>query len=293
MNKRECIELINDFVDDWLYGDINYLHEFDLSEIKDDEKYGMIDSNLTESDPDNTVIANAIYTVVWDEIIPDLSFDNLGSGKKYRGETLNSYNTLFGKPKEIYYEGKPVGLSFMNYTSFESIKIENEKLSMRVCEFYERYHNIGNMMPLPNKSIITNGANTLNSYKGVGVWHDYCDIFLVDLHKVLIKDSNSDEGIDEKLKQLVNVNNNFFNNYHGKDGFEKFINDFYLDCYYDSESSSIKNLFSPHEFHWSLQMKKMGEDEYFNTVIPYIETCDKIIEYRCNCIINKLKQVLY
>ena len=91
MNRVDCIKLIRSFIDEKLDGNIENFLNYDLDQLENDEKYGGFD-------PDNSKIANAIYVVLWGDKIPDLNYDALGTS--YRGDILNSFNTLMGRSTE-------------------------------------------------------------------------------------------------------------------------------------------------------------------------------------------------
>lgn len=48
-------------------------------------------------DCDNTRLARAIYVLLWGgegNIFPKLTMENVGTGKEFRGDTMNSFNTV-------------------------------------------------------------------------------------------------------------------------------------------------------------------------------------------------------
>lgn len=62
----DCIDIIKCFVTEKLNGDIEALLTFDLNTLKFDKVYGKA-SGASMFDPDNTIIARAIYNVVFKE----------------------------------------------------------------------------------------------------------------------------------------------------------------------------------------------------------------------------------
>ena len=91
MNPKE---LVAQFVEEKLEGDINRLATFPLGNLRNDKVYGCPGRNF---DSDDTELMRAIYCLVFGEVWKNLSMDNLGDGK-LRGDTLNTYNTLFSQP---------------------------------------------------------------------------------------------------------------------------------------------------------------------------------------------------
>ena len=95
------IELINSFVAEKLDGDIQRLADFPLGSLRSDKVYGCPNRNF---DSDDTELMRAIYCVVFGDTWENISMDNLGDGR-LRGDTLNTYNTLFSAPwKERFTE---------------------------------------------------------------------------------------------------------------------------------------------------------------------------------------------
>ena len=90
---KESFRILRGFVEDVLDGDIENLRDFDFT-------------NLTTYvgdiiDPDMYLITQAIYIILWGDLY-DLSFEKMGSWNwnneyAFRGDTLNSFGSLFGK----------------------------------------------------------------------------------------------------------------------------------------------------------------------------------------------------
>ena len=91
MNPKE---LVAQFIEEKLGGDISRLATFPLGNLRNDKVYGCPGRNF---DSDDTELMRAIYCLVFGEVWVNLSMDNLGDGK-LRGDTLNTYNTLFSQP---------------------------------------------------------------------------------------------------------------------------------------------------------------------------------------------------
>ncbi|MFV0254572.1 MAG: hypothetical protein ACK5G7_00305 [Erysipelotrichaceae bacterium] len=270
MTKVECIELIKDFIQEELNGDIDRLANFDLKNIRKNIKFG-------GSDPDNTKIMNAIYIIVWGDKIKDLKFDELSSTGIYRGDTINSFRTLFGKPIRENDE----------ITGFIGIRkhTDNKEILNIAKDFYYKYHTIGNMLPLVNKH---SSHYSLNQYKGINGWHDYFDLFLIDLE--LCYQGNLKANSRKELNNYIVENSNFFSNYQGILGYKSLIEDFYLQPYVDAVSGHSKNVFAPNYYHY--KKKKLTEDEYISCAKNYISKSLEIISYRSLKMIEKLKRYI-
>ena len=210
-------EFIRQFIIDKLDGDIDRLQNYDLARLKDNEIYGC---NNREFDCDDTNIARAIYSVVFDNVWPDLTYDSF-TKRRYRGDTINTFNTLFGR-----IDGDEI-------RGFDKIA-KDSVLRPAVQNFYLVYHTIGNMMVLPNIFV---GRSSLNLYRGCHhVWRDYVDRFLIELIYNLIGMPN-----DEKLSALIKANEFAFSKYKGEDGFKSLINGLYLDDYLVDGIPEIKS----------------------------------------------------
>ena len=91
MNPKE---FVTQFIEEYLGGDISRLATFPLGNLRNDKVYGCPNRNF---DSDDTELMRAIYCLVFGEVWENLSMNNLGDGK-LRGDTLNTYNTLFSQP---------------------------------------------------------------------------------------------------------------------------------------------------------------------------------------------------
>ena len=154
MNPKE---LVAQFVEEKLEGDINRLATFPLGNLRNDKVYGCPGRNF---DSDDTELMRAVYCLVFGEVWENLSMDNLGDGK-LRGDTLNTYNTLFSQP------------------------------------WNEKFTAIWNP-DLPDRRI---GEWSINKHRGCqNDWHDYEDRFLEALYIVLTGDSRKDPDLEELVE---------------------------------------------------------------------------------------------
>ncbi len=133
-------------------------------------------------------LMRAVYCLVFGEVWEGLSMDNLGDGK-LRGDTLNTYNTLFSQPWN---------------EKFTAIWNPDDELKARLKEFQTTCYTIGNMAVLPDRRI---GEWSINKHRGChNEWHDYEDRFLEALYLVLTGDSKRDLDLEE----LVELNKEDF-----------------------------------------------------------------------------------
>ena len=87
-------ELVAQFIEEKLGGAITKLATFPLGNLRNDDTFGCPGRKF---DSDDTELMRAIYCLVFGEVWVNLSMDNLGDGK-LRGDTLNTYYTLFSQP---------------------------------------------------------------------------------------------------------------------------------------------------------------------------------------------------
>ena len=207
-------ELISSFVQERLGGNISLLTSFPLGNLRDDKLYGCPGRNF---DSDDTELMRAIYCVVFGDTWENLSMGNSGDGK-LRGDTLNTYNTLFSPPwKE----------------RFTSIWNPDENLVEKIKAFHVTVYTIGNMVVLPDRRI---GEWSINKHRGChDEWHDYEDRFLASLYKVLMKQAERDLDLEE----LVLLNNDDFEPFYGKEGWRRFIDGNMLEYYVDDDYQPI------------------------------------------------------
>lgn len=222
LDFNNCKELLTRFINDHLVGDIDKLHHFTFTKLITCKKYG---ASKHSFDSDNTNLANAIYFLLWGEELPELEFREIGTGKKYRGDTLNTFNTLLK------------GIDRYN---------PDKEFLTNVYKFKGKYVSIGNFMLMPNVSIQAGKATrTINTYRGTNSWRDYFDRFLRELRDVYSGNSEC----DQTLLNLIESNKFYFNKINT---IEKFINVNYLEPYLDIDRN-LKSFFEPYLYHWKIK----------------------------------------
>lgn len=283
MNKKQCLAFIKEFIEEELDNNLNQLINFDFKMIKNKRKY-------SGSEPDNTKIANAIYAVVYGDAFSDLTYANLGRGKKYRGDVINSFRTMFGKPYnqdlKLIDENKVFKINeiktFVGINKFQN----NQEVINQAKVYYQKYHTIGNMVPIPNLAYQENNIiYNINRVKGLGSFNDYMDYFLGIIKPYFVARIRV-QIQDEPLKKLLKINDDFFEKYKGLEGFKTFINDFYLNDYVDNDYNVLV-LFAPH-LHW-YHFDKTKVEEYNQAALNYVKVATQIINNRAQKIIKKIE----
>lgn len=253
MNKAKS--LINNFVKERLQGNLNELACFDFAQLRGDKKYGVC--NGDSFDCDNTNLSKAIYLLVFEDVWNDLTAVSLENGR-YRGDTINSFNTTFGKAVAT---GGFAGLNGFNL---------DENLQQRVLKFHSLYHTIGNFMVLPNVRVV---GHTLNTFRGSYYqWRDYVDKFIGALHLLLIDPQSAN---NELFHQLIVANIKDFEPYLHQEGFELLMDKLLLNDCIDQEGKP-KQLFDV-VYHWD---KQLTRDQYLIHINKYLDFSESFIEKR-------------
>ena len=263
--ERQAEQLIKDFVTEFLADDWEQFKYFDMNSLKTSEKFGCPGRNF---DCDDSNLMRAVYVVLWGKDFPYLNMHNFGYRKQYRGDTMNTFNTMFGRESE-----EKTGF----FAGLEKYAPSDE-LREKVRQFDKLCRNIGNYVILPNYF----ARNTsLNCYRGTNEWHDFFDRFGIEIHKVL----TGFEQQDEVLQELVKVNNFAFQNFQGEDGFRKFSQILLLDDYCDNSGKPLE-IFAMN-YHWR---NEHDPEQYFHDAEIYLEKTEKIIRSRADKMISMLKE---
>lgn len=261
---RKCKELVANFIKYELDGRIDRLRTFCFDELKWGSKYCNPEEDTAwRFDCDNTALAQAIYVVLWGHIY-DVEEGDIGSWSSnekfthnYRGDTINSFNSLFGE------------IPYMHRAKIHHLD-EDIELWEQILGFSWIYHTIGNFILLPNKS----NLNCERGKKG-----DYFDLFLLDIHKYK-NDVNYADGVDA-IKE-----NGFL-----LGDFEELKSVFYLEPFYDNNRP--KNLYNMSRKERRIQILNKNEGQYLKLVHEYLKTSKEIIINRSNQMIDELKSALH
>ncbi len=262
--KRHALQLVREFTREMLNGDVQKFRDFNFQTLRDSAKYGCPDRNF---DCDDTNIMRAVYVVLWGDFLPYLTDGNFGFRKQYRGDTVNTFHTMFGR--EIM--EKPGFFAGLEKYS------PSDELREKVRHFGKLCSCIGNYVVLPN---YFTRQTSLNCYRGTNDWHDFFDRFLQELYKVL----TGQEGQDETLRELVNVNGFCFRKLQGENGFRDFVRNLMLEDYCDS-SCLPKTVFAMN-YHWK---NEQDPEQYFRDAGLYLEQTEKIILRRAERMVRRLE----
>ncbi|MBN9648803.1 hypothetical protein J0L31_17625 [Terrisporobacter glycolicus] len=288
------INLIKDFRDEALNGELNNLKEFNFETLKlltkrnEKKKY----VNISNFDSDNTEIARAITYVVMQDVIEDNieKIDTKMLDDKYRLDTMNSFNTILTRNlrDNIGFKCKDnIGSNCKNVELQNLLKVESEfkneydkldkyiEIKEKIIAFYKKYHTIGNFMLLPQIRENNKDRRTLGFYK-----NNSCEDSLVNFLNEIGSENKS-----QRLEELIEKNKYYFDkDCFKKDdklsfNFKKFIEINFLEGYEKIPSYSRYDI----------------EDrlEYKDKLEKYIDESIRFIDNRTDIIIEVLDKVLY
>ena len=275
--REDARELVNDFIDKYLAGDLMKLKNFDFRELADDTHFGCQDKQYF--DCDNTSLSQAIYALVWQDVFPYLELCNIGYNKAYRGDTMNTFHTVFGRVNEN---------DSSRYDGLDKFAPIDDAVYDRVRLFHREIHTIGNYVVLPNYCMRIAGEKiTINKYRGCHEkWHDYFDQFLMGLEACM----TGAQAQDETLRELIAERNDWqMEQYQGQEGFTELARRLFLDDYLTSDGHA-RNLFADADgrvrFHW--EDPRPTREVYLDGALNYLKQAESIIDRRADRILNCL-----
>jgi len=276
--KQDRDKQIKEFCYNFCFDDL-----YDIEKCKNNKErnkyieysYGSNDKDVW--DCDDTHLARVILFLIHCDregnkyAIPKLNnFIDIGSGYKYkyRGDTLNTYSTLFGSKNQ-------------GYNKFFDKNDEIEK-------FRSKYVTIGNFMLLPALSIQLDKNkrkwDSINTFRGIN--EHYRDFFDLFLYKFL-----------NNYKDFEPWRQNPYNDEYIKEYFElvknekEFIKRNILKYYLDNKEKTSNNLFghtnTENPYCWWCE--NINENEYRKFALGYIRKATEIINYRAEKIVEHLQ----
>ena len=264
----EAIDLVRKFVAEELQGNLDALADYDLATLEGHPLYG---APARTFDTDDCNLVRALFDVLYADALPGLALPTLGTGRAYRGDTLNTFHTLFGRP----ISDQP-GLYFGLERHHPS-----DSLRVRAADFHHTYHTLGNLAPLPNRSL---GRLTFNTYRGTHPeWRDAFPAFLQNLCLALL----ADPAADPTLRQLVELNAEAFLEFRTPDGLARFAHRLDLDDYIDPATGLPIPQYIPNA-HFLAQ----SDDAYFVSADRYLSIAPLLIQRRAARMIARLRPLL-
>ena len=272
---KKAIDILCDFISEALSGDINGLKNNDITllirRVDNGKKQNVYFGDI--NDPDMYYITRAIYIVVWGYVF-NLDFDNLGQWGRiikhpFRGDTMNSFNSVFGKEMII---AKRYCLS--------------DDLIKKIMEYYHLYHSIGNFIVIPNK------LNLNSKRANYCTLQDFFDSFLGAMYQYKHpEESTVYRDFCNELEVVFKENDAI-----EKLSFNDYVNEFYLKSYIRDEK--------PYDvFNVPLDIRKKEyigrnrrsksfytNDEYISMTSNYLNEAEKIIKNRADSIVERLNE---
>lgn len=256
--KKAAIEIIENFIEEELPNrKLLNLKDFSFWKIKNNIEFG---NGKKYPDGDCTKIVYAIDYLLYSDYLKQENGDFFIPGFPYKtyadfsGETIFTYNTLFGK------------------TRFKS------ELESHRKDFYYIYQYLGNFTLLPSKTKkIKDKYHSINTWKGDfnNSYHDYFFLYLVKAKEILGKKVCDDND----LKQLFEINP-YFNN----KTYEDYLRDFKLSDY------NFDFIRDEYYFHWN---KNINKEKYESFCLDYIEYASAIIKKRTSDLVDQLNHILF
>jgi hypothetical protein len=184
--------------------------------------------NIISDDPDNSIISRKIYECIF-------KFYNENN---CRGDTLNSYNSTFGR--------KNNNRLFKIINNEKKTNIDKDRLLNNVAKFKHIYHSIGNFTPFEcwHKR---KEPPCINSLRGIGALHDNWPLTLVCIQDYLSGYTKLEKNPLQSSFENNITTKNFFKSYlNVENGFELFCDDHY---------------FSPHFYENRNEFSYLNEDK--------------------------------
>ena len=257
---RDFRQLVNNFIEEYLDGDIDRLASFDLRQLNGTERYGEMHGSAFEVCSSELVRALAALAFA-DIAKKDVMFD------KIRG-------TLVLSPAQLIKEdlwGEQFDDSFLMPTYFH----HNDKPSVtsRILPCAAMCNTIGNLYLLPSS------LNEYRYYRTNGQF--LIDHTLADLHKVLTGKIHS-----KQMEKVVSDSRDFFEPYHGTDGWKKLMQRWLM-------IDLVDRYYNPKSIFEDIDLSEYTSAiTYYSAVERCITLCHEIIPPRTQQILQRLKNVL-
>lgn len=239
------------------------------------------------SDPDsNSNLLQEIYKTLWDEKI--LSGCK-GKNKRIIGETLNSANTTLGvlykyietEKQKIERGNNRISIRYIisRYAEDKEKQISTFSEISNLTQFTEKYHSLGNFMPIPE------GCNSPRGFNNPKV-EDYWDLTLKIIYDYYVMKNDHLRDIVKTEKNYLNYKKWLDSFGAGQNGWNNFVEkNFLQDFVYFEESD------------YSFP-KELWENHFSESVIPsrkehieqFYENATKFICARSNRMIKTLKE---
>lgn len=254
-----ALNMLKKFVAKQLDGDIKRLKYFDFNSLKNDTEFGD-DRGLTVAGIE-TMLMKSVLTLAFADAYPDFTYESMDK-HKYKADTINITNTIFGIHFEDYYK------------ALDDYDVPAD-LRERVIQFGRKEHTIGNTMVLPF------GLHQMRDSKPLG--RGYTDVFLTEFYKMMI----GAKKCNWKLLDALNLKKKEVVAFRTEENFNKITHELMLDDFLDEEGKPkqvFQGLFSFD--------KGIDRDIYIQAATEFLDFCEPFIDKRADRIIEKLETIL-
>lgn len=253
-----ALNKLKKFVAERLDGDINKLKYFDFDTLREDTVFG--DERIDVLGLDS-ILMKSILTLAFADAYPDFTYESMDK-HKYKPDTINITNTIFGINYEDYYK------------ALETYDAPAE-LRERVVRFGKKSHTIGNIMVLPF------GLHQMRDTKPLG--RGYCDVFLAEFYKMM----TGAKKCNMKMFDALNLKKKEIATFRTEDNFNHIVHELMLDDFLDEEGKP-KQVFQG-LFSWE---PGISRDTFIKAANEFLDFCEPFVDKRADRIIDKLDRIL-
>ena len=230
------------FIADRLDDDIKKLKDFDFYTLKEDTEFG--DERVSVVGLESMLV-KSILTLAFAEIYPDFTYESMD---KYKADTINITNTIFGINFEDYYK------------ALETYDAPAD-LRDRIVRFGKKVHTIGNIMVLPF------GLHQMRDTKPLG--RGYCDVFLTEFYKMMI----GAKKCNMKMFDALNLKKKEIAAFRTEDNFNHIVHALMLEDFLDPEGKP-KQVFQG-LFSWE---PGISRDTFIKAANEFLDFCEPFID---------------
>ena len=253
-----ALNKLKKFVAERLDGDIKKLKDLDFYTLREDMEFG--DERVSVGGLES-ILVKSILTLAFADTYPDFTYESMDK-HKYKPDTINITNTIFGINFEDYYK------------ALETYDAPTE-LRERVGRFGKKVHTIGNIMVLPS------GLTLMRNTKPLG--RGYCDVFLAEFYKMMI----SAKKCNMKMFDALNLKKKEVAAFRTEENFNHIVRELMLDDFLGEEGK-------PKQVFQGLFSRESGisRDTFIKAANEFLDFCEPFVDKRADRIIDKLEKVL-
>ncbi len=256
-----ALRIVKDFIQERLDGDIDKLRCFDLGTLGRDEKYGKDFGPKSE-------LAKAIMALVFRKAWPNLTVDSINHYEYDCSQMVDFVRLLGGNALDQYFAG------MQKYSPSK----EQFERALHVAHLIG---SIGNLWVLPTKR--NDYKESMADYKDNPKFRGYMDKYLQAMYSVFMDEQKP----DMHLKGIFYKNRKVMTEYHGAEGWTRFVNNLMLRDFVD-ENGKPKEIF---DYVWNYK-KDLDRESYFRAVDKFCTFCEEAIPKRADQIIRVLKAMI-